>query len=178
MQRLVLLVAVIVIALASPATAQTQRGDVSIGYVFLHEDGASLPLGFALSDGFRLHPNLDVVVEGQYAHGTADLLVAELGLNIWAVQGGVRGWGGSRYGNSVRAFGQMLTGVGGFKVNLGSVASGSVTGWTLQPGGGVEIPVGRAVAIRPQFDVLIGRIEGTWANDPRVNLNVVFRMFR
>lgn len=164
------------IGFTSSALAQTQRGDFAVGYVYLNSE-ASLPLGVALSDGFRLNPNLDLVVEGQYAHGTADVLVAKLGLNVWAVQAGIRGWGGSRYGDGVRAFGQVLTGFGGFKVNLGSVASGSVTGWTVQPGGGVEIPLNRTVAIRPQFDVLLGRLEGTWGRDPRVNLNVVFRFF-
>ena len=39
-------------------------------------------------------------------------------------------------------------------------------------------PPSSAVPIRPQFDVLFGRLDGVWANDPRVNINVVFRLFR
>jgi hypothetical protein len=170
----------LVLGLASPVLAQIedQRGDFAVGYAFLHEEGASMPLGFTVSDGFRVHPNVDVVVEAQYAHGNVDLIVTDVGLSVWAVQGGVRGWGGSRYGNRVRAFGQVLTGVGKLTGSVGGLGSVSTTGWTLQPGGGVEIPVTGTVAVRPQFDVLFGRLDGVWANDPRVNINVVFRLFR
>lgn len=166
--------------LASPALAQqpVQRGDVSIGYVFMHEDSLSLPMGLAGSDAWRVHPNIDVVIESAFAHGTADFITTKVGVNIWTLQGGVRVSGGSRYGESVHAFGQILGGIANAKGSIGSIASTSSSGLAVSPGFGVEVPVSRVVAIRPQFDVLLTRIDSSWGKDIRFNVNAVFRLFK
>jgi hypothetical protein len=155
-----------------------RRGDVSVGYSFLHYSDVTMPLGIVSADAWRVHPVIDFVVEGQYSHGNADLLVTSVGANTWSLLGGPRFWGSSRYGQNVREFGEILGGVVTERATIGSLASGSATGFGFQPGFGVEVPVSRTVAIRPQFDVLISRISSETAYATRFNVNVVFRLFR
>ena len=161
-----------------------QRGDFSVGYVFLHysdsTDGVSynLPLGIAASDAWRINRNVDFVLESQYAHGNVDVLVTNAGVSGWSLFGGPRFWGGSRYGQNVRAFGQVVGGVLVEKATIFGAELGTDVGWGIQPGGGVEVPVSRTIAIRPQFDVVIGRVAGVTETDSRFNVNVVFRLFK
>jgi hypothetical protein len=156
----------------------SQRGDVAFGYVFAHDYAVSSPFGVAGSDAWRVHPDVDLVIESQFTHGNFDVLFTDVGVNTWTLMSGPRFWGGSRYGQSIRAFGQVLAGVMGGTVKVGSFAIGSAAGFGMKPGFGVEVPVARAVAIRPQFDVLIGRLKGQTTKDVRFNVNAVFRLFR
>jgi hypothetical protein len=160
---------------ARPASAQTpeQRGDVAVGYVFMHETGLSYPLGIALSDAWRVARNVDLVAEGQFEHGS----IGPVGVNISGFLGGVRGTGGSRYGDSVSAFGQLLAGVGRVTASYGFDSFG-ITTFVLQPGFGVEVPVTPVVAIRPQFDVFLAWPEGESTSDLRFSVNAVFRLFK
>ena len=144
----------------------------------MHNDNLSFPLGIAGSDAWRVHPNVDIVLESQYTHGNLDLLVVDVGANVWTLLGGARFWGGSRYGPATRAFGQVLAGVTTAKATLGALARESATGIGVQPGLGVEVPAGRIFAIRPQFDVLISHIADETGANIRFNVNAVFRLFR
>jgi hypothetical protein len=139
----------------------------------MHETGLALPLGIAVSDSWRAARNVDFVIEGQFAHGSLE----GVSFNIDAFEGGVRFSGGSRYGVSTRAFGQVLAGVvrGSASENLASVGA---TGFVVQPGFGVDVPMTPKVDLRPQFDVLIGRISGITTKDIRFGVNVVFRLFK
>jgi hypothetical protein len=122
---------------------------------------------------------VDFVLESQYVHGTVEGLITNASIGGWSLLGGPRFYGGSRYGKNVRAFGQVL---GGLPVEKGSVAalgiSDTEVGWGVQPGSGIEVPVSRSIAIRPQFDVVIGRVSGVTETDYRFNVNVVFRLFK
>jgi hypothetical protein len=62
------------------------------------------------------------------------------------------------------------------KANFGSFASKSLTGLGVQPGFGIEMPLTRAVDIRPQFDWLFCRLDGVNTSAARVNVNVAFRL--
>lgn len=168
------------LAFASPALAQgpTQHGDVAIGYVLVHETGLTLPVGFAVSDGYRLGKSVDLVIESQFAHGNANLLVATVGVNLWSAMGGVRFSGGSRYGDKVREFGQVLAGVVRVTGTLGSVASSSTAGFGVQPGFGFDIPLNKTVALRPQVDTIFSHTAGSWGTDTRVAISAVFRLYR
>jgi hypothetical protein len=155
-----------------------QRGDFSVGHDFIHYANVDLPAGIALSDAWRIgRSNVDFLIESQFAHGTYDALIVELGASAFTGMAGVRFWGGSRYGQSVGAFGEVLAGFATVKATLGSISSASVTGFAFQPGGGVEIPVSKTVAIRPQVDFPIGDFDGAWTSAVRFNVNVVFRLF-
>jgi len=156
---------------ASKGSVEDRRGDVGIGYTFMHETGLSLPAGFVLSDAFRFRPNFDVVLETGYNHGS----VLGVGMSVLGVSGGVRGSYGTRYGSGTTAFGQVLMGmVRGSASMLGQ--SASVNGFNIQPGFGVEVPLNSKWGVRPQFDVMIEHINGVWGNDMRFGVSAVYKI--
>ena len=167
-----------------PAAAQRRprvaepRGDVALGYAFMRDAEGTLPIGISGSNAWQVHPGVDIVVEAQHARGTFDLLVGEIDGNISTGLAGPRFSTGSASGDRAHPLFQVLAGVATTKANFGSFASKSVTGLAVQPGFGVDIPLNRAVAIRPQFDWLLCRIDGVNASAARVNVNVVFRLYR
>jgi hypothetical protein len=144
----------------------------------MHEKGLALPLGIAASDAWRLHRNIDVVIESQFTRGTVDPRLADLSASVWTLMGGARVWGASRGAQGAGFFGQVVTGVLRASSPQNTRAGAAGTGLGLQPGFGIEIPVARAMAIRPQVDVLIGRIDGTTTRNTRFNSNLVFRFLR
>jgi hypothetical protein len=154
-----------------------QRGDIAAGYVFVREDGLSFPMGVAGSAAWHLHPILEVVGEAQYARGTSDLVTPGGDVTVWTALAGARVWSGERYGGGVRAFVQGLAGVL-TKKGTALTGSESASGFALQPGFGAEIQASPRVAVRPEFDILFGRIEGERTTDMRFGLNVVFRWLR
>ena len=98
-------------------------------------------------------------------------------VTVWTALAGARVWSGAQYGGGVRAFVQGLAGV---LTKRGTELTGSrlASGFAVQPGFGAEIQASPRVAVRPEFDVLFGRIEGERTTDMRFNLNVVFRWLR
>ena len=144
----------------------------------MRDSDGTWPIGISGSNAWLVHPGVDIVVEGQYAQGTFDLPVGEIDGNIWTGLAGPRFSTGSRYGDRPQAFFQVLAGVATAKANFGAFASKSLTGLGVQPGFGVDIPLNRAVAIRPQFDWLFGRFDGVNTSAARVNVNVAFRLYR
>lgn len=160
------------VARPQAVAAQERRGDFAVGYAFTR-DAINLPLAISASDAFRVASKFDVVLEGQFSHGS----VGDVGLNMWGVMGGPRVSSGSRYGEGVSGFGQVLVGLIGVSATYG-FDSVSNTGLGIQPGFGVEVPLSPKVAIRPQFDLPVGRFGGEWAVDKRFNMNVVFVLFR
>ena len=160
------------------ARVAEQRGDVALGYAFMRDSDGTWPIGISASSAWLVHPGVDVVVEAQYARGTFDLPVGEIDGNIWTGLAGPRFSNGSRYGDRPHALFQVLAGVATPKANFGSFASKSLTGLGVQPGFGIDIPLTRAVAIRPQFDWLFCRLDGVNTSAARVNVNVAFRLYR
>jgi hypothetical protein len=160
------------------ASVAGQRGDFAVGYAFMLDADGALPIGFSGSNAWLIHPGIDIVVEGQYARGTVDLLVGEIDGNVWTGLAGPRFSTRSRFGDRAHPVFQVLAGVVTAKANFGSFASKSVTGLGLQPGFGVDIPLNRAVAVRPQLDWLMARLDGENTSAARMNVNVVFRLYR
>jgi hypothetical protein len=164
---------------ASAASVAGQRGDFALGYAFMRDSDGGLPIGISGSNAWLVHPGIDIVVEGQfYAPGTFDLLVGKIDGNIWTALAGPRFSTRSRAGDRAYPVFQVLAGVVTAKANFGSFASKSVTGIGMQPGFGVDIPLNRAVAIRPQFDWLMARLDGENTSAARMNVNLVFRLYR
>ena len=95
---------------------------------------------------------------------------------MWSVFGGVRAWGGSRYGANVLAFGELFGGLLTEKATAGPF-SASATGFGIEPGFGIEIPFGHNIALRPQIDLLVGDVDGVTSVGTNFNVNVVFRLF-
>jgi hypothetical protein len=152
-----------------------QRGDVAIGYAFLHYADTNLPVGIIGSDSWRVSRAADIVLEGGFSHGQP---FPGVGLNTYTFLAGVRGSGRSRYGSGTSAFGQLLAGIGRTSVGVTLVGELlSQTYFSLQPGTGVEVPISRVIALRPQFDVPIRFANGEVDHIFRFNINVVFRLF-
>jgi hypothetical protein len=149
-----------------------------MGYAFMRDADGTLPMGISGSYAWQVHPGVDVVVEAQHARGTFDLLVGEIDGNVSTGLAGPRFSIGSASGDRAHPLFQVLAGVATTKAYFGSFASNSVTGLAAQPGFGVNIPLNRAVAVRPQFDWLFCRIDGVNTSAARVNVNVVFRLYR
>jgi hypothetical protein len=171
-------------AVRQPAAAQRRetvaepRGDVAVGYTFMRDSNGTWPVGISGSSASLVHPGVDIVVEAQYARGTFDLPVGHIDGNIWTALAGPRFSTGSRNGDRPHALFQVLAGVATPKAYFGSFATKSIIGLGVQPGLGVDIPLNRAVAIRPQFDWLLCRVDGENASAARVNVNVAFRLYR
>lgn len=158
----------------TPVLIARQRGDLAVGYAFLHETSLDFPAGVALSDSWRVARNVDLVLESQYERGSR----LGVGFNVLGLLSGVRATTSSRDGTGPTAFGQVLTGVMRASATVG-LSSTTLTGFAVQPGAGIEVPLGtRTVAVRPQLDVLFGHLAGEWTKDYRLNINVVFRLFR
>jgi hypothetical protein len=154
-----------------------QRGDVAIGYAFLYDttDTLTLPFGVVGSDAWRISPNVDFAIESQFSHAN-NVYGTILGANVWSLFGGIRAWGGSRYGKNVLAFGEIFGGLLTEKATAGPFSQ-TFTGFGIEPGFGLEVPFTQVVAFRPQFDLLIGHVDGATSYGPALNVNVVFRLF-
>lgn len=155
---------------ASKGSVEDRRGDVGIGYTFMHDTGLSLPAGFVLSDAFRFRPNFDVVLETGYNHGS----VLGVGMNVFGLSGGVR-MSQPMQSNGTAVFGQVLTGLVRNSASLlGQTAS--VNGFNVQPGFGVELPVNQRWGVRPQFDVMIQHAQGVWDSNMRFGVSAVYKI--
>jgi len=113
-RALAVLFALILPSLAS-AQAATQRGDVAFGYSFMQGNNISFPAGFNFSNATRFGSKTDFVFELQANHGTT----LGVGANVFGVMVGVRGSGGSNYGEGVRQIGDVLIGLTSLKVSYG-----------------------------------------------------------
>jgi hypothetical protein len=142
------------------------------------DSNGTWPVGVSGSSASLVYPGVDVVVEGQFARGTFNLPVGKIDGNMWAALAGPRFSTGSRYSDRPHALFQVLGGVATPKAYFGSFATKSITGLAVQPGFGVDIPLNRAIAIRPQFDWLFCRLDRENASAARVNVNVALRFYR
>ena len=150
-----------------------RRGDVAVGYGLMHDVDGTLPIGISGSNGWTVQPGIDLVVEAQYSRGTGDFPVGEVDGDILTALAGPRFRIKSRYGDGAQPFFQVLGGMVRAKVNFGSFASHTTTGLGVQPGIGVDVPLNRSVAVRPQFGWLVARLDGVNTSAARVSLSVV-----
>jgi hypothetical protein len=160
------------------ARVAEKHGDVAFGYTFMHDSDGMWPIGISGSGAWLVHPNIGIVAEAQYSRGTFQLTVGEIDGNIWTALAGPRFSAGSRRSDKPQALFQVLAGVATPKAYFGSFATKSITGFGVQPGFGVDIPVNRAVAIRPEVDWLFCRLDGENTSAVRVNVSVAFRLYR
>jgi hypothetical protein len=153
------------------------RGEVALGYAFMVDSDGTWPIGVSGSNAWLVHPGIDIVIESQYSRGTFDFTdgIGEIDGDIWTVLGGPRFSVGSR--NRPHARFQVLAGVATAKAYFGSFATKSLSGLAVQPGVGVEIPLNRAIAIRPQFDWLYSQLDGENTSAARATVNVAFRWY-
>lgn len=151
-----------------PRVASAQQrggGDFAVGYNVLHffgedgEPGLTMPAGFFVSGGVHLGRS-HVMLVGEVADSTksetdfgvsstASILTYAGGLRVMGGGGGGRGFFGRRgSGEGARPFVEIL--IGGARASATLEGETLVSGDALAilPGAGVDVPVGRRVAVR------------------------------
>jgi hypothetical protein len=137
-----------------PVHAQTPDAEVRGGYAFISDTDFNFPLGWYADIGVPLRGATTLVME----IGRSQTSVVRFGLpvtfSVASYQGGVRY---QRRQGSIRPFITAIGGItkGGGRLELGNrpgtpAIDVSMTAYTIQPGGGVVVPV------TPRFGVTVG----------------------
>lgn len=156
-------------AMGTAAQAQTNRAvDVGVAYSFLRiteESGVNMPVGWLVSVAGRATNVVSIVgeVAGNYKSEEGETL------RIHTFQAGVRFL--ARQNPNVTPWGQFL--LGGANAS-GGCCGESETKFSIEPGGGVDVPVGGRVAMRLGVGFPMVFVEGETFNTFRVQVGLVF----
>jgi len=143
------------------------------GYSFYRDqsDGESFGGGWALSGARQVTPRIDLVGTISASHRGEDILgvnVASSSIHTFA--------GGPKYAWPARdrftPFAQLLVGIATVSSSAFGVDASS-TGFALQPGFGVDVPVRKPVALRLGFDVETIHAGGGWFTGFRINAGLM-----
>ena len=151
-----------VFILAGSAIAQDYpKGEFSATYSYLrlgftdgaNQQGASVAIAGNLNRWFGIVGDF-----GGYHRAGLDTFTYLAGPRLTA-----------RNGSGVNPFAQFL--VGGAHV----AGSSAINPFAISAGGGVDLPMGDTVGLRPQVDYIAMRANGSTVNTLRVSVGVVFR---
>jgi hypothetical protein len=160
MRRLVRWSALVCALALVPSSARAQgRGDVAVGYNFMHlfgengDSGLNLPAGFFISGAKRVAPGIMVV--GELADSTKS--ETQFGVtataSLWTYAGGLRLVGSERRGlrgprESAQPFVEIL--IGGARLSAAAEGETLISGDALaiMPGAGVDVPMSRRANLR------------------------------
>jgi hypothetical protein len=143
------------------------------GYSFYRDqsDGQSFGGGWALSGARQMTPRIDLVGSISGSHRSEDVLgvnLASSSIHTFA--------GGPKYAwphrDRFTPFAQMLVGIATVSTSAFGVDASS-TGFALQPGFGVDVPVRKPVALRLGFDVETIHAGGGWFTGFRINAGLM-----
>jgi hypothetical protein len=165
-------VALLLLALTTPAAAQDRRGDVAVGVGILHDSTAqeTFPTGWLFATTGNVTRMLGIVSEVGGNYKTVDVSGTDVNLRVHSFLGGLRFM--NRTEKAV-PFAQFLVGaVNGQASVLG--ASDSSTDLAFQPGGGVDIMMSEKIGIRLQGDYRITRSDGYNSSQFRFAAGAVF----
>lgn len=185
--RTVVVIGIVLIAIAKPATAQDPAGSIAIGFGLSNDVGTGEcpvddcgALGKSVSGEGAFFVTDNVAAVFGVGFGFASLSTSYLGVAIdidatsTTFGGGVRAYGPS---GPARPFAGVT--VGYLNTNakataLGLRDSASASGLVFSPGAGVDIATGERAAIRVSGGVSIGVIEGETATSVGVGVGIVF----
>jgi len=170
---------------ALPLEAQTPRAEVSGAYSFMHDQDRSedFPAGWVASAVGNINGWIGGAVEvsGNYRvcdkcqrgpFTSARFRGTDLNLRVYSFMAGPRL--ASHAISAVTPFAQVL--FGGSHISGGVQFDGALnTGFTYQPGGGVDVRVTPNVGIRLQGDYRVIRTSGHDGKESRFLAGVVFR---
>jgi opacity protein-like surface antigen len=170
---------------ALPASAQTPRLDISGAYAFMRDQDRSedFPAGWVATAGGNVNDWIGVVTEFGGSHRTCRncdrgpftseaFRGTDRNLRVFTFMVGPRF--ASRAMSKVTPFGQVL--VGGAHISGGVQFDGALTtGFTYQPGAGVDINVAPNLGLRLQGDYRVTRTEGHDGKAPRFAAGIVWR---
>jgi len=169
---------------AVPLAAQTPRAEISAGYSFMHDQNRSenFPAGWVASATGNVNEWIGVATEvgGSYRNcrncqrgpfTSQTLRGRDLNLRVYTFMAGPRF--ASRAISAVTPFAQIL--FGGSHISGGVEFDGALTtGFTYQPGAGVDIKVAPNAGIRLQGDYRVIRTQGVNGKQSRFLVGVVF----
>jgi hypothetical protein len=175
----VVLTFVVVASLVSPAFAQAKsgdRGDFSFGYSTLTDVGngssVTFPLGWVAAFSSNVNPRTALVGEVGGNYKSIDVVPGtSVSMNVHTFQGGIRMRGD---GAKATPFGQVLAGLGRIGAGVSGVGSGGANGFSIQPGGGVDVKVNDKIAVRGEVDYRFLRNSGVNLNEIRFSFGLVF----
>jgi hypothetical protein len=148
------------LCLPPPAAAQTF--EISGGYALARDarDQVTLPAGWMAGAAIGLTPAFSVVADASGQYTTVALFTGDVSLRVHTVMGGARA--AARLGR-LTEFGQVLIGV---VRTSGSAFGATTTGQSLgvQPGIGIDYPLGGRWAARAQLDVRLIRRQADATN--------------
>jgi hypothetical protein len=151
---------------AGPASAQTGGTNVAFGYSFLRlldDADENLPLGWLVSFATPVR-STPVALVGEIAGNYRR--TDDITFRLHTAQGGVRIFGDTDGG--VTPFAQVLAGVMAY-----GCCGGSSRAFSLEPGGGVDVAVGRSVALRLAASLPIAFSDGDTAHGLRLQAGLV-----
>jgi len=143
------------------------------GYSFYRDqsDDLSFPAGWALSAARHATPEIEIVGAISGSHKSADAFGVNLAsTSIYTFAGGPKY---ARRTGSVTSFGQVLVGVAATRTSALGVSDSSA-GFALLPGGGVDIPITKTLALRAGLDVQTVHGSGGWFTGFRINTGLMF----
>lgn len=170
---------------AVPVYAQTPRAEISGGYSFMHDNDRSedFPVGWVASAIGNVNRWIGIATEVSGNYRTCEncqqgpfasqrFRGTDLHLRVYTFMAGPRF--ASRTISAVTPFAQIL--FGGSHISGGVQFDGALnTGFTYQPGAGVDINVAPNVGIRLEGDYRVIRTSGQDNKESRFLVGVVFR---
>ena len=179
------LVVVVLLLGVAPASAQTPRVELSGGYSFMRDQDRSedFPAGWVASVVGNVNGWVGVVAEVGSNHRvchdcqrgpfTSDTFRGtDRDIRVFTFMAGPRV--ALRKMSTVTPFAQIL--LGGSHISGGVQFDGALTtGFSYQPGGGVDVNVARNLGVRLQADYRIVRTQGHNGNATRVLAGIVWR---
>jgi hypothetical protein len=174
-----------VTVLLTPVQGSAQDGakaDVAVSYTALYDSsigdagyGSWSPFGWLVGFGGHLNDTISIVGEFGGSYKSISESGVDVTLNIYNYMGGVRFRG--RGNPKAIPFGQVL--IGGAHVGVGADAAGynvgvSTNGFSLQPGGGVDVFFAKNAGVRIQGDYRVIWAEGDNSSEFRIAAGVVF----
>jgi opacity protein-like surface antigen len=171
--------------LGAPLYAQTPRAEISGGYSFMHDNDRAedFSAGWVASAMGNVNEWIGVATEvgGNYRvcrkcqrgpFASATFRGTDLNLRVYTFMAGPRF--AARAISAVTPFAQVL--FGGSHISGGVQFDGALnTGFTYQPGGGVDVNVTPNLGIRLQGDYRVIRTSGRDNNESRFLVGVVYR---
>jgi hypothetical protein len=155
-----------------PSFAKTPAGEVSAGWAFLRSlDAAdeglsefeSFPVGFHAGGAGRITDSLGIAGDFGWNRKSHDFEGLDTTLSFTTFAGGPRFYFGDRVTGFVHALFGGIRGAATVSF-LGDEESDSETNFMIQPGGGVDIRLGEAAALRLQGDYQWINSEGADGN--------------
>jgi hypothetical protein len=156
----------------APRAAASREYEWFGGYSFYRDqsDSLSFPGGWAFSVARQMTPAIDLVGGISGSHKSENVLGVNLAsTTLYTFAAGPKY---SRHTGSVTSFGQVLVGIATMHATAFGVSDSS-TGFALQPGMGIDIPIARTLNARVGFDIESVHGTGGWFTGFRINTGLM-----